>query len=89
MSRVFTIQFAFKGKSYTALVSFMSQEKDICYQVRYLNDEVQKLIPGNKMLVSLSGVENPRLENKFANDLICKTTEVVKDYLQSSENQQS
>lgn len=88
MSRVFTIQFSLKGRNYTALVSFMSQEKDICYQVRYLDEEVQKLIPGNKLLVSLSG-DNLKPENKLASDLICKTTEVVKDYLQLSENQQS
>jgi len=87
MSRVFTVSFSFKEKNYTALVSFHSQEAHSSYLVKYLDEEVETLIPGNKLLVSLSGaVEYPELVNKIAYDLVYKTTEAINRYLQLHEN---
>ena len=87
MSRVFTIQIPFKEKTYTALVSFTSQGYDLSYLVRYLDEDINALIPGNKLLVSLSGgVEYPKLVNGLAQDLVYKTTEAINGYLQLHEN---
>jgi hypothetical protein len=87
MSRVFTIHFSFKEKTYSALVSFSSKEHELSYLVRYLDEEVETLIPGNKLLVSLlQGVEYPQLQNKLAHNLVYKTTEVINEYLRSHEN---
>lgn len=82
MSRVFTIHFPFKGKNYTALVSFKSQSYDPTYLVKYLDEEVEMLIPGNKLQVSrLGGIDHPEHLNEIAKDLVCKTTEAVDGYL--------
>lgn len=87
MSRLFTIHFPFKQKTYTALVSFKSKGYELSYLVRYLDGDIDTLIPGNKLLVSLSGgVEYPKLANKLAEDLVYKTTEAINGYLQSHEN---
>jgi hypothetical protein len=82
MSRVFTVHFSFKEKTYTALVSFRSQVYELSYLVRYLDKEINTLIPGNKLLVSLSGgIEYPHLANKLAQDLVYQTTEAINGYL--------
>jgi hypothetical protein len=81
MSRVFTIQFSFKEKSYTALVSFSTEHS---YVVRYLDEEINSLIPEKKLLVPISeGAEYPRVENRFAQDLVLKTREAITGYLQT------
>jgi hypothetical protein len=87
MSRVFTINFSFKEKNYTALVSFRSREHELSYLVRYLDEDIDTLIPGNKLLVSLSGgIEYPKLETKLARDLVYKTTEAINGYLHMPAN---
>lgn len=84
MSRIFTVHFPFKEKTYTALVSFRSQGYELSYLVRYLDGDIDQLIPGNKLLVSLSGgIEYPKPVNKLAEDLVHKTTETINEYLQS------
>jgi hypothetical protein len=87
MSRVFTIQFYFKQKNYTALVSFCTQGiKDSCF-VRYLDEEINSLIPEKKLLVSISGgVEYPKVEDRIAQDFIYKTREAINGYLQTHRN---
>lgn len=86
MSRVFTVSFCFKEKKYTALVSFQSQELESSYLIRYLDQEVETLIPGNKLVVSHSGtIEYPKVMDKVACDLVYKTTEAINGYLQLHE----
>lgn len=87
MSRIFTVNFPFKEKTYTALVSFKSYGYELSYLVRYLDEDVNTLIPGNKLLVSLSGgIEYPDLLNKLAEDFVYKTTEAINNYLQWRES---
>jgi hypothetical protein len=84
MSRVFTIQFAFKEKSYTALVSFSTEHS---YVVRYLDEEVNSLMPEKKLVFPISeSTEYPTVGNRFAQDLITKTREAISGYLQTHEN---
>ena len=86
MSRVFTLQFSYKEKTCTALVSIKSEGYEMSYQVRYLED-FNTLIPWNKFVVSLSGgIEYPDPLNKNAEDLIIKTSKAINDYLQLNEN---
>jgi len=85
MSRIFTINFSFKEKIYTALVSSRSKEYEPSYTVRYLDEDVDTLIPGNKLVVNLTeGIQHPEVANKLAQDFIRKTTEVINGYLQNT-----
>lgn len=87
MSRVFTINVSFKQKNYTALVSFHTQEYEQSYLVKYLDEDIDALIPGKKLQISLSGdIVHPKLESHLAHDLVCKTTEAISCYLQLQEN---
>jgi len=84
MSRAFTVHFGFKGKNYTALVSFNSLATEETYLVKYLDEDIDQLIPGKRLLVSISGsIEDPKLRNEASNDLVGKTKEAIKGYLQS------
>lgn len=87
MSRVFTINVSFKQKNYTALVSFRTQGYELSYLVKYLDEDVDALIPGKKLQISLSGdAVHPKPESHLAHDLVCKTTEAISCYLQLQEN---
>jgi hypothetical protein len=86
MSRIFTINFSFREKTYTALVSCRSKECEPSYLIRYLDDDIKTLIPGNKLLVNLAeGIKHPKPSNKLAEDLVRKTTEAINGYLQLHE----
>jgi hypothetical protein len=87
MSRVFTINVSFKQKNYTALVSFRTRGYELSYLVKYLDEDVDSLIPGKKLQISLSGdIVHPKPESHLALDLVCKTTEAINCYLQLREN---
>jgi hypothetical protein len=87
MSRVFTINFSFKGKNYSALVSSKSEGSTTGYLVRYLNEDITALIPGNELLVSLTGdIKYPQPVNGLARNLVHKTTETINSYLHLPEN---
>jgi hypothetical protein len=87
MSRVFTVRFLYKEKTYTALVSFGSQEREFSHTVQYLDEDIDALIPGRKLLVSLAdGVQQPKLIGKLAQDIVYKTTEAINEYLQHHED---
>jgi hypothetical protein len=82
MSRVFTVNFRFKGKNYTALVSFKCCPRENSYLVKYLDDDVDSLIPGNRLVVSKSGnIEYPSPLDGLSKDLVSKTTQAIKGYL--------
>jgi hypothetical protein len=82
MSRVFTVSFPFKGKNYTALVSFRCCATENSYLVKYLDEDVDPLIPGNRLVVSKSGdIEYPSPLDRVSKDLVSKTTQAIKGYL--------
>jgi hypothetical protein len=82
MARVFTINFEYKGKVRSALVSFGPEDTDMTFLVRYLDEDLNELIPGRKIIVSLSeGVKSPKNINRLAEDLLNHTTEAISNYL--------
>jgi hypothetical protein len=83
MSRVFTVHFPFKGKNYTVLVSFNCYAAEHSYFVKYLDEDVELLIPGNRLVVSVSGnIDHPRSLSGVSKDLVYKTKEAIKGYLE-------
>jgi hypothetical protein len=87
MSRVFTVNFPFKGRTYTVLVSFNCYATENSYLVKYLDQEAALLIPGSRLVVSVSGkVEYPKPLENFSKDLVSKTTQAIKGYLELHQN---
>jgi hypothetical protein len=82
MARVFTVNVPYKGQSRAALVSFNSEGYNMSFLVRYLDEDIQHLIPGRRIVVSLSeGLRSPKELSRLAEDLLNETTEVISEYL--------
>ena len=82
MARVFTVQFPFKGQNQSALVSFKAQAYDMSFLVRYLNEDINEIIPGARILVSLSeGVKSHKQLTNLAEDLVHHTVEAISEHL--------
>jgi hypothetical protein len=82
MARVFTVNVPYKGQSRAALVSFDSEGYDMSFLVRYLDEDIQEVIPGRKIVVSLSeGIKPPKQLSRLAEDLLNHTTEAISGYL--------
>jgi hypothetical protein len=87
MARVFTIDFPFKGKMESALVSFGSEAYDMSFVVRYLDEDINQIIPGGRIVVSLSqGVKSPKQLTRIAEDLVYHTTAAISEHLHFEEN---
>jgi len=84
MSRVFTVSFSFKEKTYTALVAFGPRGHGSSCLVKYLDPELNQLVPGNQFEISLrEPTGDTKTESKFAEDLLVKTTQAITGYLKS------
>ena len=82
MSRVFTVNVPYKGQTCAALVSFDSEGYDMSFLVRYLDEDIQQVIPGRRIVVSLSeGIKSPKQLSRLAEDLLSLTTEAISGYL--------
>jgi hypothetical protein len=82
MSRVFTVHFPFKGKTFSAIVSFKQEDVDLCFLIRYLDEDLEECISGRKVVVSLSeGIKSPSQLNKIGEDLVFNTTEAISNHL--------
>ena len=81
MSRLFTPNFKYKEKVYTALISFQVPDSG-SYQVCYLDEELNEIIAANKLVVNVKAdLFQPKPVSKKAADLIYTTTEAIKGYL--------
>jgi hypothetical protein len=84
MARVFTVNFTFKDELHSALISFESRDYDMSFLVRYLDHELQEIIPGRRIVVSLSeGIKSPKILTKTAEELLARTTEAISEHLHS------
>jgi hypothetical protein len=82
MVRIFTVNFLYKEKSYTALVSFR-EGYDLSFLVRYLDKDVNNLIPDGKIIVSLlEGLKSPKQLSQEAEEFVYQTTEAISGSLQ-------
>jgi hypothetical protein len=87
MAGVFTINFSYKGKLHSALVSFQAENYDMSFLVCYLDEDLGQLIPGRRIVVSLAeGIKSPKQLNKLAEDLVYQTTEAISDHLHFQHN---
>ena len=81
MSRVFTLNFTYKERVYTALISFHAPGNG-SYHVRYLDEELNEIIAANKLVVNVKAdLFQPKPVSKKAAHLIYTTTEAIKGYL--------
>lgn len=82
MARVFTINFCFKGKGYSAIVSFKEQGQDLNFLVRYPDEDLRTIVPEGKVIVSLAeGIKSPSPVPVLAEALIFQTTEAIASHL--------
>jgi hypothetical protein len=81
MVKLFTVNFLYQGKSYTALVSFR-EGYDLSFLVRYLDKDANKWIPDGKIIVSLlEGLKTPKQLSKEAEEFVFQTTEAISGFL--------
>ena len=78
------LQFQFKKKNYSALVSFKEQGYDLNCQVRYIDRELAELFPSGKVSFSLSNLDNDyRHDNPVIRELLQNNSEAISDYLKT------
>lgn len=82
MSRIFKLNFNFRKKTYTALVSLKTIGYDLSFLVRYLDKELSEIIPGGKLMFHLSGiVEGADMDSLLAKELLSCTSDAISGYL--------
>lgn len=83
MSRLFTLDLSYGGKSLPALVGLRSQGYDLAFFVHYLDKEVYHLVPGGNLEFSLAeGLQRPaELSDASALDLVRDTIDAITAYL--------
>jgi hypothetical protein len=86
MARLFTLNFHFKEKTYTALVSFRTIGYDMSFQVRYMDNEIHQIIPGGRLMFNLSGtvIGPDNLNTEPAKELLTCTSEAISGYLKAN-----
>jgi hypothetical protein len=82
MVRAFSVNFPYKGRSQSALVSFREEGYELSFLVRYVDEEIKQLIPGGRIIVSLSeGIKSHKQLSKPADDLVCNTCKAISRHL--------
>jgi hypothetical protein len=82
MARLFTLNFHFRGKPYSALVTIRDNGYDMACIVKYMDEELHRLIPSGRFMFQLSGGMNcgngsdPALE-----ELISCTSQAIDEHL--------
>lgn len=83
MARVFTIRFPFKGQTLSAVVSLKQESYDMSFLICYMEDDVREVIPGRRVVLSLSeGIKSPKELTRYAEDLVSHTSEAITKHLQ-------
>lgn len=85
--RAFTINFPYKGKLRSAVVSFGPEEIDMTFFIRYLDEDINQIIPGRRITVSLTqGIKSPKQLDKLGEDLLSQTTDAINTYMYQQHN---
>ncbi|HEY0066854.1 MAG TPA: hypothetical protein VGB46_05815 [Flavisolibacter sp.] len=83
MVRIFTLNFPFKERVCTALVSLRSIGYDLSCQVKYMDTDIHQIIPGGSLVFNLSGEvkTGANLDADPAQELLSCTTAAICGYL--------
>ncbi|HEU4472904.1 MAG TPA: hypothetical protein VFR58_17540 [Flavisolibacter sp.] len=83
MARIFTLNCPFQDKALTALVSIKHCGYNLLCIVRYMNEDVDHIIPGGKLMFDLTGeiVYSTNTRSDLAEELICRTTHAISEHL--------
>ncbi len=86
MKRNFVIEIVFRGMSLSAFVKMYQLRTETGYCIDYLNEEVEKIIPGRKVLVGMSNRSVLRYSHPDSKDLIDATVDSITAHLISELN---
>jgi hypothetical protein len=81
MARVFTINILFKGRFYLAEVSFNPDELNRSFFVRYLDEEINSLIHGRKIVINFTNEQTLINMEIMGEELLENTKEAINTYL--------
>ncbi|MDB5251851.1 MAG: hypothetical protein JWP27_1020 [Flaviaesturariibacter sp.] len=83
MGRDFTVNFRYKEQPVTALVNLRDQGYDLSCMVRYLDQDIETMVPEGKLVFSLgNGLQAPRqLTGQPQLELFSRTSEAISRYL--------
>ena len=86
MTRLFSINIFYHQQLYTALVSMRQQGHDFCCQVRYIDKALYHILPGDKLVFSLSeGLKEPTdIPKQLTEELVKNTNKAITEYLRKS-----
>jgi hypothetical protein len=84
MARLFSISIPFDGEEHTALVNIRQQGCDLVCVVRYIDKQLQYILPGGSLEFGLlEGLKLPkRLLTQDAENLVNNTVSAISRYLQ-------
>ncbi len=82
MARIFSININFENQDFTVLVSLRETGNDIHCMVRYIDEGLQYIIPGDCIEFSFQeGLKLPaQLPTELARNLVKSTTTALADY---------
>ncbi len=83
MVRIFTLNFPYRERVCTALVSLRSVGYDLACQVKYMDEDIHRIVPGGSLVFHLSGEvkSGANFDGEPARELLSCTTEAICGYL--------
>ena len=82
MARLFTLNFKFRGKLHSAVVTIRDNGYDMACTVRYMDEELLSVIPSGKFMFQLSGEINCGTgSNPDMEELITCTSQAIAEHL--------
>jgi hypothetical protein len=82
MARLFTLNFHFREKPYSALVTIRDNGYDMVCIVKYMDEELHQVIPSGKFVFQLSGEVNCGIgSNPDLEELIACTSQAIAEHL--------
>lgn len=85
MVRIFTLNFSFRERVCTALVSLRTVGYDLSCQVKYMDQDIHQIVPGGSLVFHLSGElkSGADFNGDPAQELLSCTTEAICGYLKA------
>jgi len=85
MSRIFTTSFSFRESTYSALVSVLTKNNDLCIQVKLQDEDLLNLVPDGKLNIGPCDESALLLQARSSvlKELVATITEAVEKHLAS------
>jgi hypothetical protein len=86
MNKIFTINFYFQEQEFQALVTVLSTDEELFYNVRVYDRALERLLPKNRMrYMGSDGYKDLSIINPLTEQLVSAIAEAIEEHLAQTE----